>query len=250
MPRFGCVVMDPAEYHKMAAVEDDMWFYQVLHAHVNRCLSRYLSDAPVHLLDAGCGTGGMMRRIGPKHPAWRWTGVDNSPLACRLARERCAAEVVEADLTALPFSDGSFAAVTSTDVLYHIDDDRKALAEMARVLCPGGLVVVNVPAHPWLWSYHDVAVHGRRRYSRRDLEGKLLAAGLELIAVTHWNALLLPLIYVRRRLLPPPKSGSDVHAYPRVLNNLLKGCGLVETAMIRGLGGLPAGSSLLAVAKK
>lgn len=242
--------MDAAEYHKMAAVEDDMWFYRVLHAHVHRYLGRYLAEESVRILDAGCGTGGLIRRLGPRHPAWQWTGVDNSALACRLARTRCAAEVLEADLTALPFSDGHFDAVTSTDVLYHIEDDRRALAEMARVLRPGGIMIINVPAHAWLWSYHDVAVHGCRRYDRRALRAKLAAAGLTIAVLTHWNTLLLPLIYLRRKLLPPPKEGSDVRAYPRGLNMVLQGCCAVETGLIRGLGRLPAGSSLFAVAKK
>ena len=242
--------MESVEYHKMAAVEDDMWYYRALHGHIGRELAARLGPGPARLLDAGCGTGGLIRRLGPRQPAWTWTGVDVSSLACALAGDRGVADVREASVTALPFGDGEFAAVVSADVLYHLDDDEAALWEMTRVLQPGGLMVVNVPAHRWLWSYHDEAVHGRRRYGRSELAVKLARAGLTTLRLTHWNTLLLPLIAARRKLLPAPAGGSDVQRMPRVAEAALSGVMAVERAWLRGVGNLPAGSSILAVARK
>ena len=242
--------MDIAEYHKMAAVEDEMWYYHALHAHVLQCLNRHQPDAPVALLDAGCGTGGLIRFLQEKMPAWRMTGVDLSPLACELARARTAAIIHESSLTDLPFKKAEFGAVVSTDVLYHIEDDAKALEELVRVMRPGGVLVVNVPAYQWLWSYHDTAVHSQRRYGRAELRSKLVAAGLEPLKVTHWNMLLLPLIVLRRKLFPAPASGSDVEAYAPWTNALLKWIMALESGLLRMFGGLPAGSSLLAMARK
>lgn len=242
--------MDPAEYHKMAAAENGMWYYRALHEHIRRELQARLPAGPARLLDAGCGTGGLIRRLTPRQPEWQWTGVDVEPLACALAREAGANDVREASVTALPFTDAEFDAVVSADVLYHLDDDETALREMARVLRPGGLAVINVPAHRWLWSYHDVAVHGRRRYVRGELADKLSRAGLRPRHLTHWNTILLPVIAARRKLLPAPKDGSDVKLGPAWieagLTALLRG----ETAWLRGVGNLPAGSSILAVAER
>lgn len=242
--------MDPAEYHKMAAVEDEMWFYHALHQRIWRRLTDHLPGGPARILDAGCGTGGLMRRLQPLHPAWQWTGVDIAREACELARQRTTAEVIEGALESLPFAAGHFDAVVSADVLYHIGDDQAALAELARVLRPGGWLIVNVPAYPWLWSYHDEAVAGKRRYGARELREKLRQAGLAEINLTHWNLMMLPLIVARRKLGPRPAGGSDVQAYPGWLNTMLNSLLAFELALAEAFGRLPAGSSILAVARK
>lgn len=242
--------MDPAEYHKMAAVEDEMWFYHALHQRIRRRLADHLPAGPARILDAGCGTGGLMRRLQPLNPEWRWTGVDIASEACNLARQRTTAEVIEGALENLPFAAGHFDAVVSADVLYHIEDDRAALSELARVLRPGGWLIVNVPAYPWLWSYHDEAVAGQRRYGAWELRDKLRRAGLVDIALTHWNLILLPLIVARRKLGPRPAGGSDVQAYPGWVNAGLKSLLALEQALAEAFGRLPAGSSILAVARK
>lgn len=227
-----------------------MWFYRTLHAHLARELVARLPAGPACILDAGCGTGGLIRRLAPQRPEWSWTGVDVEPLACALARERGATDVREASVTALPFDDGEFDAVVCADVLYHLADDDAALRELARVLRPGGVAVINVPAHRWLWSYHDVAVHGRRRYERGELAGKLTQAGLKPLRLTHWNSVLLPIIVARRKLLPAPADGSDVKLSAPWVENTLTAIMAGEAAWVRVVGNLPLGSSILAVATR
>jgi SAM-dependent methyltransferase len=243
--------VQPEEYRRMAAVEDDMWFYRALHAHLERELSCATGDQRVsNLLDAGCGTGGLIRRLEQRHPQWKWTGVELEPLACELARTRCAAGIVQGSLLALPFAENTFDAVVCSDVLYHIDDDVAALREIFRVLRPGGVVVINVPAHRWLWSYHDVATHARRRYERREMLGKLGVAGFAGVRATHWNTLPLPLVIVRRKLLPAPRGGSDVRRYGRLVEWLFSAAMGVERGWLRWGKRLPFGSSILAVGSK
>jgi len=255
------------EYHRMAEVEDDMWFYRALHGHLERELVRTLQDsgpgsltsakraspnqglASIRVLDAGCGTGGFIRRLEKNHPNWTVTGIDLEPLACELAKNRGASHIVEGSLLNLPFTKNSFAAVVCSDVLYHLDDDEKALLELRRVLQPGGVLVVNVPAYPWLWSYHDVTVHGRRRYTQSGLAAKLRSAGFYVEQSTHWNALPLPLVVVRRKLLPPPRSRSDVQRFPRPVEALFRFGSATERWWLTTVGPLPFGSSILTTAR-
>src|SRR5262245_12922258 len=243
--------MEPAEYTRLAAVEDSTWYFRALHGHVWRELSRRL-DVEATILDAGCGTGGLIRRLGSRRVGWKWTGVDFSPLALELARERCGvtADLREGSVTALPFENSVFDAVVSADVLYHLDDDSAALREFHRVLRPEGVLVVNVPAYHWLWSYHDEAVHGRRRYGRGELLEKVARAGFVRGRATHWNLLPLPLIFARRKLFPPARRGSDVGKLPAPVEAGMRGAMAIESACLAAFGLLPAGSSILAVANR
>ena len=241
--------MSPDEYPKLAAVEDRMGYFRALHGRLEQALVGRLG-ASAAILDAGCGTGGLIRRLAPQHPGWTWTALDASPLACDFARSRVSAgvSVVEAAVEQLPFPDASFDAVVSADELYHVDDDLAALREFRRVLRPGGCVVINVPAHRWLFSYHDVAVHARRRYALREVREKLATAGFAPSDETHWNALLLPLVFVRRKLLPAPAGGSDVEPWPAWQESLFAAAMQLERIWHRQVGSLPCGTSILAVA--
>jgi SAM-dependent methyltransferase len=244
--------MEIDEYLKLAGVEDQMWYFLALHGHIERALVRAGDNRPAAILDAGCGTGGLIRRLAPRHPAWRWTGIDLEPVACELARNRAGdvAKILHGSVTALPFPDAQFDAVVSADVLYHVDDDAAALREFFRVLRPGGVVVMNVPAYRWLWSYHDTAVHSRRRYGRGEVLEKLRAAGFGRARATFWNTLPFPLVVARRKLLPAPASGSDVKLYAPPIEAVFNGAMALERTWLRTGMRLPFGSSVFAVASK
>ncbi|HEX2101353.1 MAG TPA: class I SAM-dependent methyltransferase [Candidatus Synoicihabitans sp.] len=244
--------MQPAEYQKLANLEDTFWYFETLHRHVERELVRHLgADAPAKVLDAGCGTGGLIRRLHRRRPNWQWTGVDLAPEACEFARAKATpAHITRASVTALPFATETFDAVTSLDVLYHLADDVTALREAHRVLRPGGEVVINAPAHPWLWSYHDEAVAGLRRYTHSDLVTKLRVAGFEAVKTTHWNLLPLPLIVLRRKIFPKRSGASDVEAVPPMAEWMLSRMMRIESGWLGAGRRLPAGCSILAVARK
>jgi SAM-dependent methyltransferase len=112
---------------------------------------------------------------------------------------RASARVVLGDATAMPFPDGSFDRVIAAEVLEHIPADQAAMNEIARVLRPGGVAAVTVPA--WLpericWSlsddYHNVPGGHVRIYTRAELEAKLRAAGLAVGAHHHAHGLHSP----------------------------------------------------------
>lgn len=241
--------MQPDEYRKMAEVEDAMWYYRALHRHVTRSLSRQ-SDATARVLDAGCGTGGLLRKLHETQPAWRLTGLDFSPLACELARERTGGEVVQGSVAALPFADATFDAVVSCDVVCQVTEPATAIREFHRVLKPGGTVVLTMPAYQWMYSYHDKEVGNLRRYTRGEVNRLLRASGFAILAGTYWNTLLFPLAVLRRRIFPPPVPTSDVGLFPAPVETVFNCLMAMEHGWL-GLGAsLPFGNSVLTVARK
>lgn len=125
--------------------------------------------------------GGRVLEIGPglrtTAPVRGSFFIETSPTAARTLRSK-GGRVLVADGLALPFADGSFRAVFAFEVLEHVDQDVRMLGEMSRVLAPGGLAVISVPAHMARWSATDVSCHHVRRYEPDELLGKLGSAGL------------------------------------------------------------------------
>ncbi len=242
--------METAEYLKLAEVEDRMWYFRALHNHAAGLLRTHLGGAKGNLLDAGCGTGGFIRRIAPAFPELSFTGIDLYQVACDLAMQRGTPRVIRGSVTALPFADAEMASVTSLDVLQHIPNQSAAVAELYRVLEPGGLLVMNAPAFMWLWSYHDDVTHTERRYTRKELTTLLEAAGFAILHSTYWNFLPLPLIVAKRKLLWRVSDADDVKVYPPIAEKLLDAGMAAERAWISGVSRLPAGSSVLIAARK
>ena len=94
--------MENAEYYKMADVEDRMWYYRSLHGYLERILAQRFASRACDLLDAGCGTGGLIRHLQSSLPAARITGIDLSPIACKLARQRTRVSIVEGRKSSRP----------------------------------------------------------------------------------------------------------------------------------------------------
>jgi SAM-dependent methyltransferase len=156
------------------------------------------------VLDVGCGTGAMLSHL---ERYGEPSGVEADQQAVDLCRARGLTRVQHADPPPLPFDDGGFDLVTALDVLEHVDDDRRLLAEMRRVLRPGGVALVTVPAFPALWGPQDVVSHHKRRYRAAELRGRVLAADLQPARTTYFNTLLFPPIAalrLARRLGPAP----------------------------------------------
>jgi len=234
----------------MGYFEDRHWWFRGTRRIVVRLLTRFAPRGG-RLLDVGCGTGYTLSLVSGDY---RCVGLDASPDAALAARAKAGAPVTRGDACALPFPDGSFDVVTALDVLEHLDDDARAMSEIHRVLAPGGVAVLSVPAHQWLFSPHDRALGHVRRYSRKSFLNLMQHSGLEPRRISFSNsALALPILAYRgvRRLLPAEEERpkSDLWLPPRPVNATLEGLLKMEAALIPRMP-LPFGISLVAVATR
>jgi SAM-dependent methyltransferase len=245
--------MSPDEHDVMRSVEDHYWWYQALRHHVAASIEPVAPH--FSLLDAGCGTGGMLSVVRQKFPEAELRGVDESSHAVELATARgTGARLLQASVHDLPFPAESFDVVLSLDVLSHAGvDDALALRETFRVLRTGGRVILNVAAFDFLKGAHDCAVDVNRRYTWRQLRALLADAGLGVERSSYWNATFTPPIALARwlsRFRPPAdKARSDFRPLPGILNSMLKRIAALELSASRHVS-LPFGTSLFAVARK
>ncbi|MDB5411628.1 MAG: methyltransferase [Rhodospirillales bacterium] len=242
--------MERQEYEKLHAVEDEMWWFHGMHANLLAAFSRRRPAVAGNVLDAGCGTGGLLAKLSSALPGWSPIGLDADAEACRLAHDKSGRPVACGSVNRPPVAEGSFAAIFSADVLCHRNvDEADALAGFHRGLARDGLLVLNLPAYQWLLSEHDHAVHNVRRYTARRVRRLLQRAGFSSIRTTYWNSVLFPLM-ASRRLVGSRPSVSDVMNFPRPIELAFRGIMRFETMLLRHGLVLPYGGSILATALK
>ena len=247
--------MKPHEHEIMRSVEDHYWWYQALREHVAGSIKP--ASPKFSLLDAGCGTGGMLATLREKFPEAELTGIDASEHGVELTADReLGARLTAASVNKIPFPVGSFDFVVSLDVWSHTGvDDTLAAHETYRVLHPGGRLILNLAAFEFLKGEHDFAVDVERRYTRLQVRALLEGAGFDIERLTYWNATLMPPIALvrwlsrMRQARAPAEARSDFRPLPRPVNSMLRRVAALELNASRHLS-LPFGTSVFAVARK
>ncbi|MCU0500588.1 MAG: class I SAM-dependent methyltransferase [Anaerolineae bacterium] len=194
------------------------------------------------LLDVGCGPGWLLAEL---PPGLHGVGID---IEVQFAVAR---PIVESDSCNLPFPDSVFDVVTALDVLeQECVEPQQALAEVRRVLVPGGRLLIRVPAYPRLYGPHDLMWGGARRYQREELSDLVRNAGFTVRRLTFANSLLLPISAAQRLAARSIWSdGNDVRPLPAPLNRLLLGVLALEARWLKTRD-LRAGLSLLCMAER
>lgn len=238
---------------EMYQLEETYWWHVAKRRLVTSLLQQELPSqgklSP--LVDVGCGTGAMLQDLSHIGPA---IGLDGSLLALEYCRRRGIESIVAANLEkSWPLMDQTASAVTMLDVLEHLENDGLALREVYRVLQPGGLFVLTVPAYPRLWTYWDEALGHKRRYRRSQLTQKLVGTGFSVLRSSYFYCYLLP-IAVAFRLIKSllgsrVKTRSDFVSLPQPFNRLLLSFSRIETACIRRTS-LPTGLSIVCICRK
>jgi SAM-dependent methyltransferase len=238
-------------YLQMRRLEDHHWWFVARRNLICAALKRFCKTENPLTLDMGCGTGGTLDRL---REFAQPVGLDLEPLALSLCRERGHENLVLASATALPFADNSFDAAIALDVLEHIPDDTLAARELARALKPGGVAVVTVPAYQSLWSGHDIALMHQRRYRAEEVQKLLEGAGLQIEHLSYTVSVLLPAVWVVRKLQNALKRKetlpkANAVPTPEPLNGILRRL-LDAEAKLALRTSLPFGLTIFAVARK
>jgi SAM-dependent methyltransferase len=244
--------VERAEYERMHAVEDRMWWYRGLRALAAQLLARALAGSPAAgpVLDAGCGTGGMLLKLGPTMAGRATLGLEYDVLAAALAASKAGRPVAAGSVNEMPLSDGVLGGYLSLDVLCHGGvEPALALKEARRCLGAGGIIVLNLPAYGWLLSAHDRRVHNVRRFTGGQVRALLAGHGFRVLRSSYWNTLLFPLMLLHR-LVGRDDAESDVRDYPAWLDALFYAALAAERAAIAIGISLPFGGSLIVVAAR
>ena len=247
--------MNPAEFANIARVEQDFWWYRGMQRILFRALDPFIRGRSVsRVLEAGCGTG-FDAACFERRYSWRVFPIDLEMQGLAYARKRGLQRLVQTDLRSLPFRSENFDLVTSLDVLIHFPPgaEDRAVAELSRVLAPGGLLVLRVSALDILRSRHSEFTAERQRFTRRRLADLAARHGVRVLRCTYINALLFPVALAKFRLWEPltratPRSG--VEPVSDWLNRLLGWPLALESLWIGAGLNFPLGQTLLLIGEK
>lgn len=214
--------MEYSTYEVEAQVEATHWWFVERRRLFGSLIRRLGLPGDARILDIGSSTGTnlrMLRDLG----FTRFEGLDMSEESVRWCAEKGLGRVSKGDVCAIPFADASFDLVLATDIVEHVDDDRQAMAEIRRIVKPGGNVLVTVPAFPSLWGLQDEVSHHKRRYRSRQVAALVRAAGLEIRRSFHFNYLLFLPIFLARSIIRRTRAAlrSENEINSPLLNRLL-----------------------------
>lgn len=241
-------------FRELAALEAGNFWFRARNKLIIWSMQTYRPDCE-RFLEVGCGTGFVLSGIRTAFPSAELSGSEIFSAGLAFAAERVpSATFYQMDARAIPFRD-HFDAIGAFDVLEHIDDDTKVIAEVARALRPGGTFLLSVPQHPSLWSAQDDHAFHVRRYTAAGLRRKVEAAGFDVVRMTSFVSLLLPMMFASRMSRRAVSAEAEVDAMgdlrqPPAVNLALEAVMTMERALIRRGWSFPAGGSLLLVARK
>ena len=239
-------------YHRL---ETRQWWFRTRREIVRDLVLETHPDRTGRILEIGCSGGLLMEQL--RADGYRQvTGIDLSADAVDLCRRKGIPDAHVMDAQQPAFADAQFEVITASDVLEHLADEAGALREWFRILKPGGVLIVFVPAFQLLWSEHDEANKHFRRYRRAELRDRLAAQGFRVERASYWNVALFPavaLVRLARRARPHNERAAqegDLFEPPRLVNMTLTGLLRIENWVMRRGVNFPFGVSAMAVARK
>lgn len=236
-------------YDEFCKREKNDWWFVGRRKIISTLLPLYLKKKKgLSIIDIGCGAGDVMMLLAKFGQV---KGVDNNRQIVSF-NKREGRDVLLGDINKLNLPPSTFDLVTLLEVLEHLDDDTKALEKAFALLRPKGTLLITVPAFSFLWGPHDDAAHHKRRYTKRELEKKLLKTGFKVIKTSYMNTFLFPAVFTFRLIRNVFKVGgkrSDFLAYPPLINGLLQHIFSGEAECLKKVN-FPVGVSLLVIAQK
>jgi SAM-dependent methyltransferase len=245
--------MTPSELDHIAGLEDGFWWYRGMDRIFSRLLRRHLGQ-PRRILDAGAGTGRFASQLAEEYRC-AVDCLDLERRGLRYAAARGHDRLVQGDLRRMPLRDDAYDAIVSLDALVHLPqgEESAALSEFVRLLRPGGVLALRLAAFQALRSRHSVHVRERQRYRLGPLLEWGRAHGLQTLEATYANTLLLPVAWVKFRVIEPlgkapPRSG--IEPLPALLNRALETVLRCEDRLLAAGLRFPVGQSLIWIARR
>jgi len=241
----------PEYFPRLAAIEQDHFWFRVRNELIQWALGKYFPDAK-SFFEVGCGTGFVLEGIREKLPGTRLVGSEIFLDGLAFAKARLpGVEFYQMDARSIPF-EGEFDVVGAFDVLEHLVEDNKALAQMFNAARLGGGLLLTVPQQRYLWSASDEHAMHRRRYSYAELRQKVETAGFQIVRITSFNSLLFPLMVWSRmqqkrdQEFQPWRELEITPTLNRIFRSILK---LERSLIEKGLS-FPVGGSLLLIGRR
>jgi SAM-dependent methyltransferase len=239
-------------FGRLAELEAGNFWFRSRNQLVIWALQRYFPRAE-SFMEIGCGTGFVLSGIHRALPKLALCGSEIFAAGLSFAAKRLpAVELFQMDARRIPFRE-EFDVVGAFDVLEHIEEDEEVLTQMYKATRRRGGILITVPHHPFLWSASDDFARHTRRYKTRELSNKVTKAGFEVLRITSFVSLLLPLLAVSRlkqRFSRDPFDPSSEFNINSSVNAVLEKILDAERTLIRAGLSLPAGGSLLLVARR
>jgi len=244
------------EYTKMAEVERKHWWYRTLHCLVLDAIKKSYDSRDIAIIDAGCGTGGLLLGLIDKHYS-NVMGFDLSYDAVDLCRAK-GVNVVQHDLRRISelYPPDYADVIISNDTFYFFEMKWrvKILEQCFQVLKPNGLMLLNLPAGNAFRGIHDISVGIKQRFSKKDVRILFGQSKFQIIKTLYWPFFLSPLIFLERlrqrimmRTNPAFKISSDIDMPSGLLNSLLARISSLENHILPVK---PFGSSIFLVVQK
>lgn len=246
------------EYIKMSKVEEQHWWYISLHSQVLAYIKAYFTDSQIKILDAGCGTGGLIRYL-QAHGYHHFSGFDISPTGIEFAKKKCQLPALQVgDLRSMDkyYAPNTFDVIVSNDVLYFLnpEEQRKFLQHSYELLNSSGILILNLPCFEAFRGIHDISVGIQQRFHPSIVKKIVNGSGFQIQKRVFWPFLLSPLILLARwlqrlklRFYPDLQVKSDIDLPGDFANTALKKLFRLENTLLPAA---PFGSSMLLVLKK
>ncbi|SDY70253.1 bifunctional 2-polyprenyl-6-hydroxyphenol methylase/3-demethylubiquinol 3-O-methyltransferase UbiG [Nitrosomonas sp. Nm58] len=242
----------PHHFAELAHAESGNFWFRSRNRLIIWVLERFFPEAK-NFLEIGCGTGFVLSGVADANPQLEVSGSEIHSAGLSYATDRVKhATLFQMDARNIPF-ENEFDVIGAFDVLEHIEEDNKVLAQMFNALSPGGGIILTVPQHRFLWSQQDEYACHVRRYEAQELQSKIEQAGFQVERATSFVSLLLPLMFMSRLSKRRPVENYDATQELRIngiANKVLETILNFERFIIQAGISFPAGGSRLVIARK
>jgi len=251
--------MEDAVYREFLELEADHWWFRGRRAIFVSLLDTFVKRDPGGerlLMDLGCGVGGM---LAPMAEYGKVIGTDVTWKGLEHCTRRGFPRLLASHGTHGPIRDNSLDCITAFDALEHIEHDVDAMADIYRMLKPGGILIASCPAYQFLFAQQDRVTHHFRRYTRGEMTSKAKSVGFEVLKSSYINFWLFPGILpavLGLKLLQSVTKPDDDNAgsnvgigIPQWMNSMLAGIFSSEAQVLK-LVSAPTGHSVIMVVRK